>query len=235
MHLYKLLRSFTTFEDNDLNEELNFFYEYLKSTQSKMPQEFINIKTHTVFINNNIIHDNIENGEEKRKFYNRLSVFVKKQYKLIIEIIDNIELYVDFVENITVEDFKHKDEFFEYSFNTLKLSDSLKLTNKDVNIKIKNLDIRQTALLFHYLEESGLFLKYDNGTKAYFAHYLTGHSMSNLRTDSGFGIIESIKKDREKPKDYNDLKFYNLNTLKKQVSSVIKLIDDDIKRLENKA
>ncbi|MCD4792126.1 MAG: hypothetical protein K8R54_02750 [Bacteroidales bacterium] len=97
--------------------------------------------------------------------------------------------------------------FFELDFSTITLSDSVKLTDKKVNMKIDALDIRQTALLFDYLEQAKLILPYNNTNKAYFAHFLTGHAKEKIRTDKGFGMIESIRKDREKPKNMKMLNF----------------------------
>jgi len=105
------------------------------------------------------------------------------------------------------------------------------LTDKKVNMKIDTLDIRQTALLFDYLEKAKLILPYNNKDKASFAHYLTGHAKDKIRTDKGFGMIESIRKDREKPKKHEDVEFYNLKTVKNELNRVVRMINADIERL----
>jgi hypothetical protein len=89
-------------------------------------------------------------------------------------------------------------------------------------------------LLFDYLEQAELILPYTNKDKAVFAYYLTGHSKDKIRADKGFGVIESIRKDREKPKEYNEVEFYNLKTVKNHLKGVIKMINRDIERFSEK-
>ena len=228
LHLHKIIRYITTIEDNNLNESENLLYQHSLKNNLKMASEFLNIKNRTFYVNKGLLYNSDNTVEYKNLLVENCSDFVKEQYFMMDDILDYIELYDEFVQNITVDDFKHKDDFFEYNFNTLILSDKVKLTDKD--IKIETLDIRQTALLFNYLQEAKLFLKYNKKGKAYFAYYLTGHSESNIRTNDGFGAIDSIKKDRDKPKKYKEIKLYNLNSVKTQVENLLKLIENDIEK-----
>lgn len=102
-----------------------------------------------------------------------------------------------------------------------------------LNQKINSLDIRQTALLFHYLKENDLILKYDNKNLSRIVQALTGHSGQNLRANEGFGVIVDIKRDKSKPKSIKKSN-YNLSTVRKALSDILKQIDKDIKKYGSK-
>lgn len=99
-----------------------------------------------------------------------------------------------------------------------QLPENFKL--KSLNIKTDKLDIYQTAILFHLLRETEIFINYSNADLAKFAHYLTGHSEQNLRTDKGFSNIYDIMLQKR-----NGKKAYNLHVLKKALLSVVEKID----------
>ncbi len=91
-----------------------------------------------------------------------------------------------------------------------------------LGLKIDKLDIYQTAILFHFLKEHHAFLDYNNEALAKFAHYLTGHSEQNLRTDKGFGEIQHIIR-----QDRKEEKFYDLKVVKKFLEEIL----DDIESI----
>jgi len=96
------------------------------------------------------------------------------------------------------------------------------------NGKSVQLDIRQSALLFHYLVEANIFLPYDASPLAKLAHHCTGHSRENIRRRDGFAVLEDIKKDIVVDKTRFTGKSFNLRQTKNALLSLIKLIDKDI-------
>ena len=236
LNINKYKRSFYTVKDNGLDEYEQVMYELLKSSDKKLPKEFQELKEVKLHLNRNITYseelDELLSKEPNQNLIDKFqSSFVSVQIAMVEELEMMIDTFESFVENVTVEDFKNKDEFFELDFKTITLSDSVKLTDKEVNKKIDTLDIRQTALLFDYFEKAKLILPYNNKDKASFAHYLTGHAKDKIRTDKGFGMIESIRKDREKPAKFKDTEFYNLKGVRNELNRVVRMINADIEKL----
>jgi hypothetical protein len=239
LDIKKFSRSFTVIIENRLNEYEQAFYDYLKNSNKNLPEELLNIKEYKLTVNRNIVYSEelkeLCTDLSDQKIINRFeSAFVSVQKTMVEELEMMIETFESFVENVSVEDFNNKDEFFEIDFSTVTLSDSVKLTDKKVNMKIDTLDIRQSALLFDYLEKAKLILPYNNKDKAYFTHYLTGHAQEKLRTEKGFGMIEAIRKDKEKPKKFEDVRFYNLKTVRNELNRLVRLINKDIDRFSEK-
>ncbi len=232
LHIYKFKKLFKDKTMLNLSEAEQAIYKYCLKNKTNMPSEFYNVEEILYKTNKNIsFSEDFKNkiGEiEKLDFEKFEFRFFSIQYEIVDELITMIDTFESFVENISIEEFKNKDDFFEADFHTLTLSDTVKLTDKEINMKIETLDIRQTALFFDYLEKAKLILKYNNSGKANFAHYLTGHSKDKIRTDKGFGMIEDIRTDRLKPTGFENEEFYNLNSVKNQLQKVIEMIDGDI-------
>ncbi len=102
-----------------------------------------------------------------------------------------------------------------------KLPDDFSLTK--LAIKADRLDIYQTAILFYLLRNSKAVINYTDQDLAKFAHYLTGHSEQNLRTEKGFSQINSIMEDNRKGED-----FYNLKAVRSFLEELIEDIDSKI-------
>jgi hypothetical protein len=239
LNIKKCARSFSESIDNGLEDYEQVLYDHLKASKKKMPSEFQNLKEVKLNRNKNVSHSEelselIKSEHNHRQIYRFESDFVSVQIAMAEELEMMIDTYESFIENVSVEDFNNKDEFFEIDFSTVTLSDSVKLTDKKVNMKIDTLDIRQSALLFDYLEKAKLILPYNNKDKAYFTHYLTGHAQEKLRTEKGFGMIEAIRKDKEKPKKFEDVRFYNLKTVRNELNRLVRLINKDIDRFSEK-
>ena len=86
---------------------------------------------------------------------------------------------------------------------------NLRTLDPDINFKEPNgkalgLDLKQTSILFSYLMEKDVILKYDNTSLAKLIHHLTGHSEQNLRT-IGLAHLYSIKKEVRKNTPYHNL------------------------------
>jgi hypothetical protein len=101
-----------------------------------------------------------------------------------------------------------------------------------MNLTISKLDIRQTALLFYYLREFELVLKYNDDSLVKIICALTGHSEQNIRTKKGFGIIQDIKRDipDTKTRQFKEVPNYNLNVLRSVLNEIIEEIDEQTKK-----
>jgi len=236
LNIKKYARSFHTVKDNGLDELNQVMYEHLKNSDKKLPKEFQDLNKVKLNINRNVTYsEELEElllTEPNQNLIDSFqSSFVSAQIAMVEELEMMIDTFESFVENVTVEDFKNKDEFFELDFKTITLSDSVKLTDKEVNKKIDTLDIRQTALLFDYFEKAKLILPYNNKDKASFAHYLTGHAKDKIRTEKGFGMIKYIREDVIKPEKYRDVEFYNLKGVRNELNRVVRMINADIEKL----
>lgn len=95
---------------------------------------------------------------------------------------------------------------------------------RDLNIKSKALDIRQTAVLFHYLKEHKAVIEYDDTSYSKLVHYLSGHSMQNLRRNSGFGNIWKIKGESR-----NGISYSTLKSVRGLLENIIEDINNEIK------
>lgn len=139
------------------------------------------------------------------------NIFDKHDFSLVpkwIELLESISEERQLAENKIVKPEYHLPEGFK--LNTL-------------GIKAEKLDIYQTAILFHLLREAGVIINYSNADLAKFAHYLTGHSEQNLRTDKGFSNIFDVMKTNR-----NGVKAYNLQILKKELQQLINTIDSKL-------
>jgi hypothetical protein len=96
------------------------------------------------------------------------------------------------------------------------------------------LDIRQSALLFHYLAEKGIIKRLPDDRLALLVSELTGHSHNTLRTTKGFGVIHDIISDKVKNANYKAVKCYNLQSVKIALESIIELITNEISRQAKK-
>lgn len=101
--------------------------------------------------------------------------------------------------------------------------------------KINTLDIYQSALLFHYLKEAGIVLSYHPNSLSKFVSHLTGHSEQNLRTKSGFGVIDHIKSgqvgNHEKCKENPQ---HNLIRVKEELSKIVTAVTAEIDNQKSK-
>jgi len=93
-----------------------------------------------------------------------------------------------------------------------------------LNIKAKALDIKQAAILFYYLKDQGAILDYSNQSLAKLVHYLTGHSLENLRKNKGFGEITNILRETRQ-----GIKYYNTIEVKKFLENIIIKLEKEIK------
>jgi len=59
-----------------------------------------------------------------------------------------------------------------------------------------------------------------------------GHEIDKIRTDKGLGMIESIRKDREKPKKQENVEFYDLKTVRKELNRIVRMINADIEKIK---
>lgn len=154
-----------------------------------------------------------------KKWFGELTSFVsefedafdKNDFSLVpqwMELLENISEERQLTENKIVKPEYHLPEGFKLNM---------------LNIKAEKLDIYQTAILFHLLREAGVIINYSNADLAKFAHYLTGHSEQNLRTDKGFSNIFEIMKTNR-----NGVKAYNLQILKKELQQLINTIDSKL-------
>ncbi|MBS2211069.1 hypothetical protein KEM09_06640 [Carboxylicivirga mesophila] len=66
---------------------------------------------------------------------------------------------------------------------TINITDKVKLTSKGINHHVNALDMAQSTLLFHYLENKGLILKHTNESLSRLIYCLTGYSGQNIRTN----------------------------------------------------
>lgn len=109
---------------------------------------------------------------------------------------------------------------------TKKLPKRLSKTNESP------LDRYQTALLFHYLLERNIILRYSQEAMGQLVSHLTGHSPNTL-SKLGFGAIGRIQSDS--PEAVNKVESkginnYNLNKVKTELESIITEIDKEITR-----
>ncbi len=228
--------SFSENKAYELTDTELMLYQHLKNTKSKLPEEFIGIKKRKYLTNNNISYSDKFKSESDifdRKSLNEFeNTFASIQLAMIEEISENISKFELFIENITEEEFQKDKNFFEHKHPVLTLSEDIKLTDKEVDIKIDTLDKRQTVLFFHYLERAKLILEYTNTDKATFAHYLSGHVRRQLQQLMGETSIRMLKLDVNKPNEEASFKYENLNVLKEQLKNVIEIIENDIELME---
>ena len=234
--LSRYRKPFSELKAYDLSDAELFLYQHLKNAKQKLPEEFVGIKKTKYLTNKNISYSpHFTNGSKNidRKFLNEFeNSFASIQLAMLEEVVDVVEKFENFIESLSDEEFKNDYEFFEHKHPVLALSENVKLTNKEIDIKIETLNKRQTELFFHYLERAKLMLEYTITDKATFAHYLTGHGKRQLQQIMGEDSIQLLKWDIDNPKMKSNFKYDNLNVLKKQLNNIIKIIDDDITAME---
>jgi len=232
----KYKKSFSEVKAYNLSDSELFLYQHLKNAKQKLPEEFVGIKKTKYIKNKNVSYSpNFINGSKNidRKFLNEFeNSFASVQLAMLEELIDGIEKFNIFIESLSDKEFKSDYEFFEHKHPVLTLSETVKLTDKEVDIKIETLDKGQTALFFHYLERAKLILEYSITDKATFAHYLTGHGKRQLQQLLGENKIYNLKWDIENTKVQTNYEYNNLNKLKEQLNNIIKIIDNDITEME---
>lgn len=168
------------------------------------------------------------NDEQRRPFLEhqiRLHHNSKKWLKELILFVAEFEIVFD-KRNFSlapkwtalIDEIQNGNSSNQLETTQYNLPENFKL--KTLNIKADKLDIYQTAILFHLFREADVFINYSNTDLAKLAHYLTGHSEQNLRTDKGFSNIHDIMLMKRK-----GVKSYNLLALKKVLSEVIDKID----------
>ena len=93
------------------------------------------------------------------------------------------------------------------------------------------LDRFQIPLLFSYMQEIGMILDHSQIQLSKILHNLTGHSPQRMR-QYGFSDLDNVKKDIARNKSIKNISNnYNLNKVKDALTTVITLIDADIKRI----
>lgn len=93
------------------------------------------------------------------------------------------------------------------------------------------LDRFQIPLLFSYMQEIGMILDHSQIQLSKILHNLTGHSPQRMR-QYGFSDLDNVKKDIARNKSIKNIsKNYNLNKVKDALTTVITLIDADIKSI----
>jgi hypothetical protein len=169
--------------------------------------------------------------------YNAISELVKfidTQYDILILIIptyktdQELTAYQLLTEKYEIQKKSIKQNLVESK--TIILPENFSLPR--MNLTISKLDIRQTALLFYYLREFELVLKYNDDSLVKIICALTGHSEQNIRTKKGFGIIQDIKRDipDTKTRQFKEVPNYNLNVLRSVLNEIIEEIDEQTKK-----
>lgn len=227
---------------NDINSEI-IEYEY-----NSLPEKELNqIENLNTDYNESVKFETIDDyiffnhcinfSEEVKKLANIhyleiflfLAPFFELQKSFIESVLDSLKTYKEILNELTNDDFINKKEFIKLGYYKPSIKDKNIKLPEIQNAKIDILDIRQSALLYTYLEQVGFILEYDNRDKARITNALTGHSEQNLRTYKGFSMIDAIKTDREKNKNNKD-KLHNLNQVKKVAEELLYLINEDIKK-----
>ena len=92
-------------------------------------------------------------------------------------------------------------------------------------IKSEALDIRQTAVLFHFLRNNKATIEYTDLSYSKLVHYFSGHSAENLRKKSGFGNIREIIKETRQGE-----KYHNAKVVKSLLEKIISDIEEEINK-----
>jgi len=105
------------------------------------------------------------------------------------------------------------------------------ISQKSVQNSILRLDIRQTALLFHYLKEYGLVLTHSPNAMSKMVSALTGYSKKNLQDNWNIDNLNEIKGDQPsgKPDKYQKIQNFNLNAVRTALQEIIDEIDHQMK------
>lgn len=150
---------------------------------------------------------------------------------------------------------KDKDKYIEEFYNKTRIEHYILKGNlktlinrleKRLNLKASNkqdeelenamnskviLDRFQIPLLFSYMQEIGMILDHSQIQLSKILHNLTGHSPQRMR-QYGFSDLDNVKKDIARNKSIKNIsKNYNLNKVKDALTTVITLIDADIKSI----
>lgn len=88
-------------------------------------------------------------------------------------------------------------------------------------------DKYQSAILFHYLKETGAIRMISDSSLSKIVSFLTGHSEQNIRQD-GFGKIWDVLKDKEKNKSITEPN-HNLIIVKNLLEGITLQLDSQIK------
>jgi hypothetical protein len=136
----------------------------------------------------------------------------QKEKKLFVKKLEN---EITYYEN-QLNGFKHQNNSTTSSIIELPKDFQHKDIPKDG--LPTNLDKYQAALLFHYLREKGVIIKYDDTSLSKLVFYLTGHSAQNIRT--ALGSIYNVQKDTVKNKTKNE-KLHNLSEVKRVLNSIL--------------
>lgn len=91
-------------------------------------------------------------------------------------------------------------------------------------LTLERLDRDQFALLFHYLETNGAILHHTSEDLATLAHYLSGHSQKNLRTEAFGKIRDILKSENNVKKPLNT----DLEVLKTLLLAIVGQVEDQI-------
>jgi hypothetical protein len=119
---------------------------------------------------------------------------------------------------------------------TIKRGEEVESTQDDkvdnqVPLPTVILDRYQSALLFHYFTEIKLIRAHSKIKLGEIISILTGHS-PNTTAKKALGPIDNVKKDIAVNRDEKQGKHYNLNKVRQALSTVIDLIDKDIKWID---
>lgn len=105
------------------------------------------------------------------------------------------KLYYDYNKRFLDEGYTPPQGVIRYQ---LELPKNFDLNEIKPRPESPKLDIRATAILWFLLKEHGLTLDYSFISYAKLVHYLTGHSVQNLRTKKGFGNIGILLDDKKR-------------------------------------
>jgi hypothetical protein len=241
LEIFEIKNSFKKIHQTNLNKYEQVFKQVLNDSNSKLPDNIINERIYRLNYNIHIsFSDNFQKSKIERDEFTVISFihnFVSAQMSAFKEFENTINLFADFIKNINSDEFDKKNVFRELDLikNYIPENKKVRVFSSRNPDAISKLDIRQSALLYHYMEEAELYIKYKyDKDKSFLVHYLTGYSDQRIRTTEGFGELNSIKGARRIKQENNDdkknkeIEFYNLISVKEALNDVIELIDKDI-------
>jgi hypothetical protein len=170
--------------------------------------------------NDIILHDNVFVQEVKDKPADHVYFTIIANRILKIQLIE-IQNIITFIQ-----------EKFEITKGFLESKRQVDKKNKS-KTPLDKLDRYQTALLFYYLNESGIIQYKSSNEIAPIVQSLTGHSAQNLQTEA-FNKIFDVKTGKAGNKlKINSDKSYNLKIVKDAILEVLRMVHNDLEK--NKA
>lgn len=165
----------------------------------------------------NVLHSNVVIVEDSKKPVNHTYYSNTTNMLLRIQLIE--------IQNI-IKFLQEKTEITKTFLETIR---QVSKRNK-LKEPLKKLDRYQTALLFYYLNETGIIQYKSSNEIAPLVQSLTGHSAHNMQTEAFNKIINVKKGDAGNKIEVKKNRSYNLIKVKNVVLEILEFVNADLEK-----